>query len=208
MRPAFSAFLSLLLLTLAPRSGAACWDGVAARHGRVVLNARYQEGGPDWSAALVLEYARWIRRIDAVLPPGASLELDGRWGTLRCPAATDHSLLWEGTLPELFDRVSARCGVPAARRARALATTARVYTVQVLATSSALRASEAARAVDAAARGAHGFIQVGGFPAFNPTAHVLSACGVHRVVVGAFLDRGEAAALARSLGGGAWVRAL
>jgi hypothetical protein len=208
MRRAFSALLSLLLLTLVPRSGAACWDGVAARHGRVVVNEHDQEGTSAWSPELVLHHARWIRRIDALLPPGASVELDHLWITLRCPAATDNSLYWRGTLPELFERVAARCGVPAARRARALATTVTVYTVQVLATASELRAREVARAVDATERGAHGFIEVGGFPAFNPTAHVLSDGGVHRVVVGAFLDRGQAAALAASLGGGAWVRAL
>ncbi|MFO0601539.1 MAG: SPOR domain-containing protein [Polyangiales bacterium] len=80
--------------------------------------------------------------------------------------------------------------------------------MQVLTTTSPLRAREAARAIDVAGRGAHGFIEVGGFPASNPTAHVLTACGVHRVVVGAFLDREEAAALAASLGSGAWVRTL
>jgi cell division septation protein DedD len=63
----------------------------------------------------------------------------------------------------------------------------------------------------------HGFITVGGFPAYNPTAHVVlgkDAAGspAHRVFVGAFLSRGDAdrveASVRKALGIKGFVRPL
>jgi len=140
------------------------------------------------------------------LPAEGSVELYFNTGKVECDYSAD--IQWNGSLPALFHQVATACHATRAERASAMSTVTQLYTVQVGALRNEANANRLAAEIDALELGTHGFIEFGGFPANNATAHVISEGAVYRVWVGAFLDRREAEAVAAALGEGAYVRSL
>ncbi|MEP7120314.1 MAG: SPOR domain-containing protein [Byssovorax sp.] len=217
--PAFAVALGAVLS--APRAEA-CWDGYSVSVGRVSLSVAGEEA--EWTPALVREVALWGTRIDALLPTGT--RLDSELGSITfcatspdgaCGASVAELPYSPDDLPTLFGKMAIVTHGSSNDIRRIMALNVEPLTVQVFAGKSARRAAAVAASIDAAGAGEHGFINVGGFPANNPSAHVVDgkdAAGhpVHRVVVGAFLSRGDAArvlaSVRRALGIKGFVRAL
>ncbi len=197
-----SLALALTSLLAAPRAEA-CWDGYAAAVGRVSLSVADDIA---WTPSSVREIALWSARIDALLPPRTRLESELGAVTF-CNTLPDGQcgdsvaeLPYSGDpLPALFGKTAIVTHASSKEISRIMALSVAPLTVQVFASKSERRADAVAASIDAAGAGDHGFINVGGFPANNPTAHVVAgndAAGnpIHRVFVGAFLDRKEAIA--------------
>jgi hypothetical protein len=160
-----------------------------------------------WDPTEIREVALWGSRIDALLPAGT--HLDSELGTITfcktlpdgtCGASLADIPYGNEPLPALFGQTAILTHASPAAIRRAMTLTVAPLTVQVFASKSPGRAGAVASAIDAADEaGDSGFINVGGFPANNPTAHVVAgidAAGkpIHRVLVGAFLARADAAA--------------
>ncbi len=204
MRNALTLVL-LASLLLAPTRARACWDGFAASLGHVSVLVASDEA--VWNSTEVEETALWLGRVNALLPDNGSLELEHGYGVLDCgqgPAEFE----WRGGWPQLFQQVARQCHATSRARAEAMSAVTPVYTVQLAATHDEANAERLAEAVNTRELDASGFIEVGGFPAMNPVAHVVTEGALHRVWVGAFLDRAEAEAVATLLGEGAYVRSL
>lgn len=198
------AFALALSLLLTPSSAYACWDGIYASMGHITI----QQGEEfEWNVTDLENYALWLGRVNALLPPNGELTAEFDVAELNC-GEDDLQITWNGSFPRLFNQVAAHCHTTRAERTRAMSTVTTVYTVQAGAVQNEAGANRLAASINARALDAHGFIQIGGFPANNPTAHVISDGTVHRVWVGAFLDRAEAESVATELGGGAYVRSL
>ena len=198
------AFTLALSLLLTPCSAYACWDGVYASMGHVTL----QQGEDiSWNVADLETYALWLGRVNALLPPDGALAMEFDVAALDCGEG-DVEVTWNGSFPRLFHQVAAHCHATRAERARAMATVTTLYTVQAGAVQTEVGANRLAEDINARELDAHGFIEIGGFPANNPSAHVISSGAGHRVWVGAFVDRAAAAAVAAELGGGAYARRL
>jgi hypothetical protein len=199
----------------------ACWDGHRAAVRRVTLSI---PGDRRWTPEEARAAAVWGARIDALLPPGTVLDAFGGYAELCTDqhggcGATMAEIRWDGVrLADLFAKVASATGASKAivRRARMLG--AQPLTVQVLAARSEANAKAFASRINAAgAAGIDGYFEAGGFPATNPSAHVLAAVdakgnAVYRVVVGAFLTKADAdaarAELYRSAGVDGFARAL
>lgn len=199
----------LALATLATMLGVslaspahACWDGYLATVDRVTI-----AGGDDaWSPTLVRAVARWGTRVSALLPPGMTALADLGAISFTCDAAAKGCVAppderWTpSTLERLFDHVAAATHASAATIASARTRSTSPWTVQIAAFGDAKSAEKLAERVEAlhdqGKITGRGFIDVGGFPATNPIVHVVPADvngkRVWRVVVDAFLDRGEA----------------
>ena len=205
--PLCLATLAVLASALAPSPALACWDGFYARVGDVE-----EMGGDDtWSADSTRERARWLGRLDALLPSGASILSE--WGTVTVSVAgREEAIEWrDGHYLTLFREVARVVGASPADIVRARHLETPVYVVQVGAFSDRDGANALAEQVSSRDEAVHGFLEAGGFPADNAEAHVVTIAAareVHRVYVGAFVDRSEAQALATSLGGHAFVREL
>jgi hypothetical protein len=202
-----SIALALALSFVVAQPARACWDGFHAHVGRVV-----EMGGDDqWDLDAIQTRATWLGRIDALLPAGGSVWVEHGYVTVEANGVT-HELEWhDGHYVSLFRAVALAVGATPAqiRHARSVATP--VYVVQTGAFLDAPLARTEARAISDRDDVEHGFLEAGGFPADNPEAHVVTmpfARQIHRVYVGAFVDRAEADALAARLGHGAFVRAV
>lgn len=206
--------VTTIVLSMAAAGPArACWDGELGTIGDVT----YMGGRVGWDADRARELATWLARLDAVLPDDASLMIEWDFVSLCRDGACD-DWRWDGrSFAALFREVSRRSGAAPASIRRARGLTTPVHTVQVAALSDRARAEALAQRITEAGAGAHGFYETGGFPADNPVAHVISGSDaqgreVHRVLVGAFVDRREATAsrdrLEGQLGLRGMVRAL
>jgi sporulation related protein len=194
-----------LLAALAPNLALACWDGIAVTTDKVIIAI---EGEEPWSPEQARHWATWIARIDALVPEGKTLsithgfvevceqgsaceQLDATWN--------DASPFWmfEHTA-DLFD--VSRKDIAAARR-----TAATPLTVQIAASNNLRAAEELAASINEAGLELSGFIDVGGFPSSNAYAHVVASNSLdavaYHVVVGAFLEHGEAEAAMRVVEG-------
>lgn len=184
-----------LVLGLFSSPAFACWDGYAASYGRVTVM------GPDivWDAKKADLLARWLPRIDALVPAGETLEVyfteaalsGGR--TVEFPAER---------YDVLFARLAGLVGSSASDRRAAMNAAREAVTIQIAATRDRASADALAASLsdmdDENAVQAHGFYEAGGFPAFNPAVHVITrheadGSEVYQVVVGAFVDRAHAA---------------
>lgn len=186
--------LSVFLSFCAARSAHACWDGYSVRIGHIAFT-----GGSDhWDPEHARELALWARRLEVLLGPDGSLEVEGGYGEA-CADSRCVEMDEDVRSPRaLFHAVARALAIPAARRATALRVTAAPYSVQVAATRDG---AVAERLAERLSRGElpMGFFEAGGFPSDNPEAHVVKATAadgqtVFRVVVGAFIDRDEALA--------------
>ncbi len=208
--------LAALTLTLALSSATAraCWDGHQASVGNVTLSS----ADTAWSPTRARELAAWLARIDALLPAGTTLSAEHGYVSL-CPSDGPSCEEWEWderSLAALFREVAVRAGASARTIRSARAIRRDVLVVQIAAFADRARADALETRISESGLGEPGFYEAGGFPANNPFAHVVEAASggrvVHRVVVGAFVDRQQAErvreGLARELGARAIVRPL
>lgn len=198
-----TSLLAILIANI-PASADACWDGVSIATERVSLSIA-SDAHATWSPEQARRWAKWVARIDALVPEGKTLLAE--FGTVEiCDDATDEctelETTWENddafTLFELTaDAVAAsNKTIAAARR-----TTAMPLTVQIAASHDLDAATKLAARVNAAGLELSGFLDIGGFPAMNEYAHVVVSAdhATFQVVVGAFLARSEADAVATML---------
>lgn len=225
LRPLLLAVVIVTFTLLFAPSARACWDGWAASAGRVHV---VQSGDARWNPAVARSFAAWAPRIEALLPADVELTSEHGYVTLTKDGGrtTVAEGRWDGhDLRALFSWT--RTAV--ATKAMPAQPGATAFTVQVFA-SHDLRAAEAyAASVDARARQAtrplgldDNFYSAGGYPAVHALAHVVTETvpaadttpsqTIHRVVVGAFLDRDAAerarTGLADAAGATGFVRVL
>jgi hypothetical protein len=200
--PRFFAVLAALAVTLCAAGRAhACWDGYSATVHRVTFNI---QGDTNWSTENARTAALWGTRIDALLPQGKRLEAWSTFAMLCTTTADDEcttyvEIKWsEPRFSELFRKVATATGASRATIAHAGALGAAPLTLQAFAAYDAARANAfATRINEVAGDGLNGFFQAGGFPAMNPSAHVLDGVDargvkIYRVMVGAFLSQTDA----------------
>lgn len=192
--------LALAALTLAPAPAHACWTGLAANTEGVELQFMGSLAG-TWDPARMQSIATWLARIDAIAPDDLFINADRRRFTMLCGDCTPaDNLRWDGELATLFDRIADHLDVDARTRRAALKLTAPAYTVQVASFADRADADSVALSLNQGEDGvtAHGFVEIGGHPSFNDSAHVVTVdrdgAPVHRVFVGAFLSRADAEA--------------
>jgi len=203
-----ATFAAVAVTASAARDAHACWDGYAASVDRVDLRV---PGDATWRPEKAREVARWATRMNALLPQGTKLESDLGFVTIctvnaagECVTTVAETRWDNGSLAPLFKQVAqATQAAPAAVRS-ALRLDAAPVTLQVFASRSQAGADTVARRINDAHAGSDGFYTAGGFPADNPTAHVVAGTGkkgerVYRVLVGAFLAKGEAQTAAAEL---------
>jgi len=203
----FLPAVTLALALFVPSTTLACWDGFYAQVGNV------NETGDDttWDEATLQHHAKWLGRINALLPKNTTVFSDHGFVTLTIDGQ-DREFTWDDRhYRTLFDSVAHNVGASKIDRQRALLADTRIYVVQTGAFISESRARKLAEAISQDDNAEHGFFQAGGFPADNPEAHVVTSTTrrkLHRVYVGAFVNRGEAESLSKRLGRGAFVREL
>lgn len=194
---ALLAFVAGLVPAVLPQTADACWDGMAISTPKVMLGI---ESTASWSPEQARHWAKWISRIDALVPAGKSLTVmhgfveicDEAGGECEAVDAT-----WEdGTAFTLFQLTAKLFDTPRATITAARHTMRSPLTVQVAATHDVEAAEKLAARINERELDLAGFMDVGGFPSFNATAHVVESTSgetfSYQVVVGAFLDRSEA----------------
>lgn len=184
---------ALAVITFAP-DARACWDGRAASSPRVSIAV---PGDDTFDPADARAAGVWLQRIEAILPPSASVTAFGE--TLSICAKRDQckDVEWQpGRYDRLFDQVAAGVGAESSVVSRARHMAASVFTVQVLASRSRKSAEAFAARIDAPMDLDPGFYDAGGFPAVNPVARVVASSDtgrpIWRVIVGTYLDRQQA----------------
>ncbi|HJL14670.1 MAG TPA: SPOR domain-containing protein [Sandaracinaceae bacterium LLY-WYZ-13_1] len=198
-RTLLAAGLGAAVLAALPAPASACWDGTRIQTPHLTVM-----GADDrWDLGRARRVAKWAPRVEALLA-AAGLEAEVSYRHVTLSDGT-HFTIRSPRLDGVFLALSRHLPVSRPERRAALRAPA-AFTVQVAASRSRARAEAlAARLNDRrhpdGPAGAHGILEVGGFPADNPTAHVapaLDADGrrVYRVIVGAFLTRAEAARVA------------
>jgi hypothetical protein len=191
-----AAALSTIAALVGAPAAHACWDGSMAVVGRVT----YTTFDDSWSADDALQQARWLSRIDRLLPEGASLEVwPDPWLTV---GGDTIELEFNGTLSDLYHQTARALRVnPLHELMVRHAPGPTVWTVQAGSFASEAQALRQAETIGSSC--ASGFYEAGGFPAMNPTAHVeRESDGRFRVVVGAFLERAEAGEVVACLASG------
>ncbi|MFO0633381.1 MAG: SPOR domain-containing protein [Nannocystaceae bacterium] len=195
-----AALLSLciapLALTLA-RDAHACFDGVVIDGERTSIAL---ETDATWSPEAARHWARWVGRIDALVPQGQRLVVsfgaievcrDGHVDCVELPVTWDDGRAF--TLFELAADHFAPGGTAVAAARRSGHTP---LTVQVASSRDATAAAALVDRIDAAELGLEGFYSAGGFPSSHGYAHVVESWDElgarYDVVVGAFLDRDHA----------------
>lgn len=207
------ALVAALSSTLLPSLAHACWDGVALSTDKLTIQ-RFDT--QSWSPEEVRHWAKWVARVDALLPEGSHLDVFEGDATF-CDGQKECVEIGTGLTPfELFERTAdavhaSRATIHAARRMESTP-----YTVQVAASHDLAAAEKLATRINEAELGLHGFYEAGGFPSFNAYAHVVESFGPddtqYHVVVGAFLAKDEATnamdVIASELGMHGFVRKL
>lgn len=187
------ALLAALSSTLAPSLAHACWDGVALSTDKLTIQ-RFDT--QSWSPEEVRHWAKWVARVDALLPEGSHLDVFEGDATF-CDGEKECVEIGTGLTPfELFERTAdavhaSKSTIFAARRMEPVP-----YTVQVAASHDLAAAEKLAARINASELGIHGFYEAGGFPSMNAFAHVVESFAAddvqYHVVVGAFLAKDEA----------------
>lgn len=197
--------LALAALTLAPAPAHACWDGLRVETEGIELQLMGQLAGA-WDPARMQSFATWMARINAIAPDDLWILATDKDVTLTCETCAPHdNKRWDGELATLFDHVAKSVGADLKAKRQALALDTTAYTVQIAAFADRTDADRAAARINnhADVTAVHGFLEIGGFPAMNDAAHVVTVdhdgAPVHRVLVGAFLSRTAAAEAQASL---------
>lgn len=203
----FFPALAVVLAQFVPSTALACWDGFYARVG----NVDEMGGDTTWDETTLKHHALWLGRVNALVPKDATVTSEHGFVMLTV-GGKSHEFTWQdGNYRTLFDTVAHDVGASTNDIDRALRMETRVYVVQAGAFVNESRARSWAETLSQGDEAEHGFFEVGGFPADNPEAHVVTISGaktLHRVYVGAFVHRSEAENLAKRLGRGAFVREL
>lgn len=190
-----------------PSAASACWDGFSAQIG----NVNEMGGDTSWDEATLRHHAKWLGRVNALLSKDTTVVSQHGFVTLTM-GGKDLEFKWDDEdYTTLFHTVARHVGASKTDIERAKRVETPVYVVQAGAFIHAARANKLAETISRGDIAEHGFFQAGGFPADNPEAHVISNAGgrkLHRVYVGAFVNRAEAEILAKQLGQGAFVREL
>ena len=194
--------LIALCLVLLAAPALACWDGFRA----LVGNADARGPSTAWEPRLIRAHAQRLGRLNALLPDRAQLIATGDRMSVVLDGGVEYSFVGERDELGALARVL-RAPKTALRRARSLETPA--FVVQAGAFRTRAAAEKVALELDDVRNEyPFSFFQVGGFPGVNASAHVFSDGELHRVFVGAYLDLKVGQTLARSIGGGAFVRRL
>jgi hypothetical protein len=189
--------VSVLASAFAPRTAVACWDGISAETSKVSISIADED---SWSPEAARRWAKWIARIDAIVPDGQRLAVMHGYVEV-CDedgsACRGIDANWDDLRPfTLFERTARLFDAPRATIAAARRTTTAPLTVQVAASHDLFAAEKLAERINAAELSLHGFLEIGGFPSGNAYAHVVESPSAdtltYHVVVGAFLDRESA----------------
>jgi hypothetical protein len=201
------------IATTSANDARACWDGWAASTDRVSIRA---PGDDRWSPERARDAATWLVRTQAILPEGARVDaFAGLVTVCRQPASASASaasatnpsdacdVIGEAKtdsaeLATMFGAVARILKLRESETSHARAMRAAPLTVQVFAAYDAVSAANIAKKLNDDDIGEHGFLNVGGFPAKNDVAHVVverdaNGARIFRVVVGAFLEKRDAA---------------
>lgn len=200
--------LLALSTTLLALPADACWDGYASTVGDVTFQRASDPAA--WRADDAWYATQWAARLDALLPEGVTLDVMNTYVSCDGAAACDTvpEALGSDDPSKLFGALAQAFGRSWKERAAALATTQRVYTVQVFAGAPAAARRERARLLALAAEGTidaegdRGFFEAGGFPAENPSVHAIrdrDDADLVRVVVGTYPSATAAREAARKL---------
>ena len=197
-----ACLLFCFALTVA-RPCLACWDGWDATIGKVTF---LQAGDDAWSPERARAAARWGTRIDALMPPGATLVTEHGTVTISTPTRLLGEGHWDGaSFESLFSLAATLLRARASDADIVRARDAAPLTVQAFAAYDRRNAERVAAQLDAAADATAGFAldgtfySAGGYPARHAFAHVVretdaSGRPIYRVLMGAFLERPQAVA--------------
>ncbi len=215
--PGFLTLVAALAPCLASTPARASSDRLEVTSDRVTITMASHGA---WSPEMARRWAKWVGRISALVPEGKVLQVDHgaiaicNAGTTDCVAAP---ATWDdGSLSTLFELTADLFATPAATITSGRRSDGHPLTVQVAATSDRGAAERLAERLNRGELELHGFLQVGGLPAFNDYAHVVvsptATYPTYHVVVGAFLDRAQAeealGLLDSDLGFGGYIRPL
>lgn len=204
----------------APVTASACWDGVYVETDKVSLAISAGTSDAQWSPERARSYAKWAGRLAALVPDGKTVSIEHGFITVcddTAKTCKDIERTWDDPhLFNLFELTADVLGASGRTIAQARRTTVEPLTVQAAATHDLKVAYSLAERINNATLSIGGFLDVGGFPATNDTAHVVESwkddTAVYHVVVGAFLDRDDADAatitLREEVGLKGFVRAL
>lgn len=197
------ALFAALTPALLPSTALACWDGMAITTDKVVIAI---ETDARWSPEEARHWAKWVARIDALVPEGKTLSVTHGYVQICTTggACEDVAEGWEhATAFTLFERTAALFDASGSAISDARHMHAVPLTVQVAASRDLQAAEKLAARINAAELGVSGFFDAGGFPSANASAHVVESFAgddvVFHVVVGAFLEKREAESAARTL---------
>jgi hypothetical protein len=201
--------VAALSIACVPSRADACWCGYSATVGDISITEpmpNAEDCPIGWDPEVVREWAMWMVRLNKVLPPGMTLESFGGEAIVRTKGGRRVTTLawggpYGGELPRLFSAL-VRLGKNRGRVRAARELQPRVFTVQVLASRSEEMAAEVSARAERAGDVETGFFWAGEAPADNPIAHVVTETDangrvLHKVMVGAFLERRVAEASAR-----------
>ncbi len=202
---------AMTLATAAPSRASASWDAFEARTPRVHIVLEHTELADDVEDLEGI--ATWIRRIEAILPAGARVDVDDHQVRVTCVGLCRGAVRrafggpppWGGELEALFAIVADEVGASQSeRRALLERSAADVYTVQVLETSDPDEAQALAEALNTSGVAVESFVETGGFPSPDEIARVVEVdvgddVAMYRVELGAFIDRVHARQASRAL---------
>jgi hypothetical protein len=199
--PVLSLVLFLASTAGPARADARSWGGESGRFQVSVLRLGFDDGagGDGWEEASARDFAGWALRFNSVIPRDASVSLErgfddddaslltlrrgGRADLVRMPGGPD----FEAALAIVARHFGVRVPRPP--------TTAKLYSIQLLASASEAGAASFATGLETRGVAAEGsFFHDGCLPCSVPEVHVRGpgADGVYRVVTGIF-DRYSAA---------------
>ncbi len=174
----FAGALAGLLTTLAPSTAHACWDGYSATVGSTTFTSAMSHA--SWNGDHARHATRWAARIDALLPDGVTLWMGNTYAS--CEGHDACEKLGEiGTADpaQAFREIAKAFGVSARAQQAAMATSQKVYTVQVFAGSKDAALKQKKLLIELAQEeafelGGHDeFFQEGGFPGWDSRVHAV-----------------------------------
>jgi hypothetical protein len=171
--------LTALLATVVPSTAHACWDGYSATVGSATFTSAMREA--SWNGDHARFATRWAARIDALLPEGVTLYMGNTYVSCEGHEACEKTLEVGSDDPgKAFKQIAKLFGVSAKAQQAALATSQKVYTVQVFAGSKEAALKQKKLLIELAQEeefdlGGHdAFFQEGGFPGWDSRIHAVA----------------------------------